>query len=121
MPRRMSLGSRERIAALRIERPTAVGPKLGSIAIKQHIPAYAFAKMLHVSEPTIYRWFYGESEPLPKYMPVIRRVVALLKRAADAGDLPLHGTYDERISALRDVIRKHGRHLSGNFNGSPSR
>ena len=107
MPRRMSFESRDRIIALRQSNPDAVGPKLGFISMKYNIPAKAFAALLKTSEPTVYRWFYGEAEPREVYMPNIRRLMAVFRAAAEAGDLPLQGTYDQRMTAVRDVILKH--------------
>jgi len=107
MPRRMSLVSRDRIAALVQARPKAVGPRLGYLSMKYGIPARAFADLLHVSEPTVYRWFYGESEPTPSTLVNIRRLLAVFRVAAAAGDLPLPGSHGERMLAVRDVILKH--------------
>ena len=107
MPRRMSFGSRDRIAALVQENPKAVGPKLGHVALKYNIPARAMADMVRVSEPTMYRWFYGEAEPRAIYLPKIRRMMQLFRLASETGDIPLEGTYGQRMLAIRDVIIKH--------------
>jgi transcriptional regulator with XRE-family HTH domain len=89
------------------QNPQAVGPRLGQISVTQNIPAKALADMLRISEPTVYRWFYGESEPRSVYIPNIKKVLRLLRVARTSGDLPLHGTYDERIDELREIILKH--------------
>ena len=107
MPRRMSLDSRERISTLLRENPKAVGPRLGYVSLKYNIPARAMARMCRVSEPTVYRWFYGEGQPKPAQLERIRRMMALFKRAAEAGDLPVEGTFKQRMQAVRDVITKH--------------
>ena len=107
MPRRMSFESRARIDALVEANPKAVGPRLGRVSLKYNIPARAFASLLQISEPTVYRWFYGESTPRAVYMTNIKRLFAVFKLAAAAEDVPLEGTYAQRMKAVRDLIIKH--------------
>jgi len=103
----MSLNSRDLILSHLKANPKAVGPKLGFVAMKYNIPARALAELLKVSEPTVYRWFYNGADPRQIYMTNIRRLMQVFKAAAIAGDIPLKGTYQDRMGAVRTVILKH--------------
>jgi hypothetical protein len=88
--------------------PEAPGPILGELIIEGNVPVEAVAELLRVSEPTIYRWMYGQSRPRdPDKILKIKRLLTVLRKARRAKDLPLHGTTKERIKAVGPLVMKH--------------
>jgi hypothetical protein len=98
----------EDIRRAREEDPEALGPILAELIIEGNVPVEAVAQALVVSEPTIYRWMYGQSKPrdLDK-IDKIKRLLTVLRKAKRAKDLPLAGTTKERIKATGGLILKH--------------
>lgn len=88
--------------------PEALGPILAELIIEGNVPVEAVAQALVVSEPTIYRWMYGQSKPrdLDKIQK-IKRLLTVLRKAKRAKDLPLSGTTKDRIKATGALIVKH--------------
>lgn len=107
MPRTLSPEAMGCIAAQLKLNPKALGPRLGRLALRYNIPPLAFAQLLRVSEPTVYRWFYGDSKPRAIYTTNIRRLISVFKLAAQAGDVPLEGTYRERMKQVAPIIQKY--------------
>lgn len=88
--------------------PEALGPALAVLIIEGNIPVEAVASMLNVSEPTIYRWMYGQSKPKDiDKIAKTKRLLTVLRKAKRAKDLPLSGTMKERIKATAALVVKH--------------
>lgn len=96
------------IKAAREADPEALGPVLAELVIDGNVPVEAVAGLLSVSEPTIYRWMYGDSNPrdLDK-IAKIKRLLTVLRKAKRARDLPLEGTVKERIRLTGQLVVKH--------------
>jgi len=88
--------------------PEALGPILAILVVDGNVPVEAVASMLNVSEPTIYRWMYGQSKPrdLDK-IAKIKRLLTVLRKAKRAKDLPLSGSTKERVKATVALVMKH--------------
>lgn len=87
---------------------TALGPTLGVMLIKGNVPVEAAATLLAVSEPTIYRWMYGESTPRdPDKVVKLKNFLMLLRRMRRDRDLPLEGTASARVQAFTKLVKKH--------------
>ena len=88
--------------------PEALGPILAELIIDGNVPVEAIAALLVVSEPTIYRWMYGQSTPrdLDK-IAKIKRLLTILRKAKRAKDLPLSGTTKERVKGMTGLVVKH--------------
>lgn len=86
----------------------ALGPTLGVMLIKGNVPVEAAATMLAVSEPTIYRWMYGESSPRdPDKVVKLKNFLMLLRRMRRDRELPLEGTTSARVAAFVKLVKKH--------------
>lgn len=107
MGRTISPDRIETIMQARQNDPEAVGPILGELATSGKVPVECLAKMLVVSEPTIYRWMYGISIPRGVYLESIGKILTILRKAKRAKDLPLEGTQAERVAAFIEVVKTH--------------
>jgi hypothetical protein len=108
MGRTISKTRLEQIAAAREADPEALGPTLGTLILYGNVPIEAVASLLSVSEPTIYRWMYGQSQPRDADKIVkIKRLMTILRKAKRARDLPLHGTIKVRIKMTADLVQTH--------------
>ena len=88
--------------------PEALGPIMAKLIIDGNVPVEAVAKLLAVSEPTIYRWMYGYSKPRdPDKILKIKKMMTILRKAGRAKDLPLAGSTKERIKATIALVAKH--------------
>lgn len=99
---------KDQIARARSEKPEALGPVLAELIIDGNIPVEAVAGLLSVSEPTIYRWMYGHSEPrdADKILKV-KKLLTIMRKAKRAKDLPLKGNTRERIDQFVEVVKTH--------------
>lgn len=102
----------EQIAALRKEDPEALGPMLGELAINGRVPVDCLAMLLQVSEPTIYRWMYGESKPSRVFHPDIKKVLTILRKAKRSKQLPLEGTQAERVKLFIALVKEYKQQIS---------
>lgn len=98
----------EDIQQARQSDPDALGPVLAELIIDGNVPVEAVAGLLVVSEPTVYRWMYGQSKPrdLDK-IAKIKRLLTVLRKAKRAKDLPLSGTTKERVKSMGGLVVKH--------------
>ena len=88
--------------------PQAVGPALGYMLIKGNVPIEAAASALSVSEPTIYRWMYGQSAPRDgDKIDKVKRFMTTLRKAKRERDLPLTGTVTARLKEMEKILIKH--------------
>ncbi len=107
MPRRMSAQNRDLVMSLVRADPEDLGPQLGFMSMKYGIPASAYAKLLDVSLPTVYAWFYGESKPRAESVKHTKRLLAIMRRALLAHEFPLEGTHIQREHAMIEAVRRH--------------
>lgn len=108
MGRIITSDRKEQIARARENKPEALGPVLAELIIDGNIPVEAVAGLLSVSEPTIYRWMYGHSEPrdADKILKV-KKLLTIIRKAKRARDLPLTGNTKERIDLFVEVVKTH--------------
>lgn len=99
---------REQIAHARAAQPEALGPTLAELIIDGNVPIEIVAGLLSVSEPTIYRWMYGHSEPrdADKILKV-KKLMTIIRKAKRAKDLPLQGTTKQRVADFLLLVEKH--------------
>lgn len=98
----------EQIAKAREADPKAIGPALAEIIMDGNVPVEGVATALNVSEPTVYRWMYGQSTPRDADKIIkIQRLLTVLRKAKRGKDLPLEGTTKERVAAMYDLIVKY--------------
>lgn len=98
----------QEIEAARVADPDALGPTLALLIVDGNVPVEAVAGMLNVSEPTIYRWMYGQSKPRDvDKIAKIKKLLTILRKAKRAKDLPLSGNMKERIKATAALVVKH--------------
>ena len=107
MARGITAEQKRKIADLHKANPDEMGPALGDLVYKNNIPPSCVAAILEVTEPTVYRWFYLTAYPQPTYHKEIRGLIAILRKAEKARELPLIGTFDKRASLLGALIRKY--------------
>lgn len=108
MGRIISQDKIDSIQQRRVDEPDALGPMLGELVIQGNVPIAAVATLLNVSEPTVYRWMYGQAAPTDKDKIVkIKRLLTVLRKAKRARDLPMHGTIKDRITAMRGLVLTH--------------
>lgn len=108
MGRIITAARREQIAAARSADPEAIGPILAELALDGNIPIEAIASLLAVSEPTVYRWMYGVSNPRDiDKIAKIRRLIQILRKAKRARDLPLAGTTKARVRLTGELVKLH--------------
>lgn len=99
---------RDQIARARAAQPDALGPMLAELVLDGNIPIEAVAKMLLVSEPTVYRWMYCESAPRDQAkILMIKRFLTVLRKAKRANELPLSGTTQARVTGTAQLIMKY--------------
>ena len=109
MGRVISQSKIDGIAEARLNSPNTLGPMLGELVIGGNVPIAGIAMLLRVSNPTVYRWMYGYSEPTDADKILkIKRLLTVLRKAKRAKDLPMHGSIKERLSALRALVITHG-------------
>lgn len=110
MGRAASTKNIERAVAALAADADAIGARLGVSVYQCNVPADAIAALLHVSLPTVYRWFYGTNDVDPPYRKKVIRLTAILTLALETGSLPAEGSKDDRtqalIAAIRDVVEK---------------
>jgi hypothetical protein len=108
MGRIITTERKEQIARARAEKPDAMGPVLAELIIDGNVPVEAVAALLAVSEPTVYRWMYGHSEPrdADKILKV-KKLLTIMRKAKRAKDLPLVGNTQTRIDAFLKVVDTH--------------
>lgn len=98
----------EQIAIARAAKPDALGPILADLIIGGNVPIDVVAMLLSVSEPTIYRWMYGHSEPRDAdKIQKIKKLMTIMRKAKRAKDLPLAGNTRERIDLFLKVVETH--------------
>lgn len=108
MGRMISQEKKMGIAQARLNTPDAIGPMLGELVLGGNVPIEAVAAVLRVSEPTIYRWMYGQATPVdPDKILKIKRLLTILRKAKRAKDLPMVGTTKERVKAFGGLITAH--------------
>lgn len=95
------------IRKARLADKDALGPMLGELVVDGNVPIDPVAEMLHVSGTTVYRWMYGESQPGQVYIPFIKRMCTILRKAKRARQLPLEGSMAERIKATVALVLEH--------------
>jgi hypothetical protein len=101
---------REQIANARAANPKALGPALAELIMEGNIPVEGVAILLAVSEPTIYRWMYGDAEPRDADKRLkIQRMLTVLRKAKRAKDTPLSGNTKDRVDTLIELAKKHSR------------
>lgn len=108
MGRIITTERKDQIAEARAAKPDALGPVLAELIIDGNIPVEIIATLLSVSEPTVYRWMYGHSEPrdADKILKV-KKLLTIIRKAKRAKDLPLAGNTQERIAGFLGVVEKH--------------
>lgn len=103
--------TKERAAEIRqarLDKPEALGPALAELIIDGGIPVSGVATLLAVSEPTIYRWMYGQAEPRDAdKIAKVKKLLALLRKARRAKDTPLNGSTKEREQKLIELVIKY--------------
>lgn len=88
--------------------PESIGLILGSLIVDNNVPIKGVASLLAVSEPTIYRWMYGDCEPRDEdKIRKIKQVITTLRKARRANDLPLMGPMEVRITSLVEIVKTH--------------
>lgn len=88
--------------------PSALGPTLGVLLIKGNVPIEGAAKLLSVSEQTIYRWMYGQSAPRDTDKIVkIKNFTKLLRKMQRDKHLPLEGTVPARVKDLVALVKEY--------------
>jgi hypothetical protein len=98
----------QQIKDARANNPDLLGPALGELVIEGNVPVCAVAELLHVSEPTIYRWMYGNHDPRDADKVLkLKRLLALLRKAKKGKDFPLLGTTEERVALVVQIIEKY--------------
>lgn len=108
MGRIITAERRDQIHKARIDDPDALGPTLGELVLDGNVPIDAVAKLLSVSEPTIYRWMYAESHPRDRdKIQKIKRLLTVLRKAKRARELPLEGTGQERAEKMGALVLKY--------------
>lgn len=108
MGRTITPERKDQIAAARLREPEALGPVLGELVLESNAPVGAIALILQVSEPTVYRWMYGDSEPRDKDKIVkIKKLQTILRKARRAKDTPLAGNVTERTAHMMELVVKH--------------
>lgn len=101
---------RAQITAAREANPDALGPALAELIMEGNIPVEGVAILLAVSEPTIYRWMYGDAEPRDADKKLkIKRMLTVLRKARRARDTPLTGNTQSRTATLLELAKKHSR------------
>lgn len=88
--------------------PEALGPIMAELVIEGNVPVEAVAGLLSVSEPTIYRWMYGDSKPrdLDK-IAKIKKLLTVLRKAKRGKDLPMAGSTKERVKITGQLVMKY--------------
>ena len=96
------------IAEARARDPEAIGPILGEFVVNGNVPVEAMAKILNVSEPTVYRWIFSQASPKDRdKIAKIRKLITILRKAKRARDLPLMGTLKARMAQLPHILEIH--------------
>lgn len=106
MGRIITTERREQIAAARREKPDALGPALAELMLMGNVPVEIVAIMLSVSEPTVYRWMYGFSEPRDADKIVkVNKLMTIIRKAKRAKELPLTGTTATRVARFAELVK----------------
>lgn len=96
------------IAEARARDPDALGPVLGDFVINGNVPVEALAKILNVSEPTVYRWIFSQAAPKDRDKIIkVRKLITILRKAKRARDLPLSGSLKARLAAMPTLLELH--------------
>ena len=73
-----------------------------------NVPVEIVATLLSVSEPTVYRWMYGHSEPRDAdKLQKMKKLLAILRKAKKAKELPLTGNMKTRIDTFIELVKKY--------------
>lgn len=92
--------------AARAADPDALGPALGELVTRGHVPVAAVAGVLNVSEPTVYRWMLGLASPRDKDKIIkIKKLLVILRKAKRAKELPMAGAMSERIARFTTIVK----------------
>ena len=86
--------------------PDSLGPRLGMLVYRSHLPASAIAVVLQVSLPTLYRWFYGVNDVDNKFQRRVLRLSGFLQEALGDGRLPAQGILEQRVQVLVALVRQ---------------
>ena len=96
---------REQIAAARKDKPNALGPALAELMLMGNVPVEIVATLLNVSEPTVYRWMYGFSEPRDAdKITKVNKLMTVIRKARRAKMLPLTGTAKTRVERFIELV-----------------
>lgn len=79
--------------------PAQLGPRLGMCARQCGLSAREIAGLIDASLPTVYRWFFGESEPSRAYRGRALRMLKVMEWAVHTGRIPILG-YSPEETAL---------------------
>jgi IS30 family transposase len=95
----------QQIADAHAADPNAPGPILGQLIIDGNVPVEAVARMLRVSDVTIYRWMYGTARPRDQdKLDKLEKLLTILRKAKRAKELPLAGTVPQRIKLVEKLV-----------------
>lgn len=99
---------RQQIAAARAANPDALGPALAEQIINGNVPVEIVSQLLAVSEPTVYRWMYGNSEPRDHdKIQKVKKLLVIMRKGRRGKDLPLSGGTKDRNEAFLKVVAKY--------------
>jgi DNA-binding XRE family transcriptional regulator len=67
-----------------------------------------FARLLDINRVTVNMWFKGHANPHRMMTTRVTKVLALIKRAVDSGQLPLHPDteHKDRMVRIKTIIAK---------------
>ena len=106
MGRGIRVHTREMVEIVREQKPFAIGPLLGQLAMKFNISASMIAELLRVHEQTVLRWYMGYSEPSASIHRKMAQLLSLLPMD-ETGRLPaLHRWRKEsQVRVCKDNAR----------------
>jgi len=90
----------------REQKPMALGPYLGELAIRANVTAATVADIVGAHEQTVFRWFFGHGDIQPVWGLKSARLLALLAWMHATKRAPLDGTLLERNTQLQHYARE---------------
>ena len=120
MPRGIRADTPTRIKEARVKNAFSIGPILGEFAIMANLSASTVARVCGTYEQTVFRWYFGYSEPNVVALPKIVEILTVLAWAKSHNRLPLIGSVQARESAFSKLQEEiYAKIVGGDDGGSP--
>jgi hypothetical protein len=107
MSRGIRTHTREIVRLVHEQKPFAIGPMLGVLAMRFNMSAGMMGQLLGVHEQTVLRWYMADSEPSASAYRKIAPIITFLMWLTQEEIAPFTGGAKKRKSAFAKAMREY--------------